>query len=862
MSLLAAVDLNWPLQFVVTVFIVAFGLLHLVKNTASKYFLAEDSDPDNDHVSEWSSAIASTAAEKNSRNCNNSSSNNHMMMMTTTSRATEEVTRGTAAPALEDDACAVCGNRTKKKCSGCKMVMYCSEVCQRSHWRSEHKLKCKDFQLSGRSLLGGRRASSTVSLVNPGGSSKVLHQTKKILFPYEEFVELFNWDKPGFPPCGLLNCGNSCFANVVLQCLAYTRPLVAFLLKKGHRRECRRNDSCFLCEFQTHVERASESLHPFSPINILSRLPNIGGNLGYGKQEDAHEFMRFAIDTMQSVCLDEFGGERAVHPTSQETTLIQHIFGGHLQSQVICTKCNNVSNQFENMLDLTVEIHGDSASLEECLDQFTAKEWLHGDNMYKCDGCNDYVMAWKRLTVRHAPNILTIALKRFQSGRFGKLNKRVAFPETLDLRPYMSETGGNNDIYKLYAVIVHVDMLNASFFGHYICYIKDFRGKWYRIDDCKVVRVDLDEVLSQGAYMLLYSRICARSSSLYPVEPLKEEKSKNAELDKVEPSAEHPVECLSRNGSTDKCVDSVVLPSEANTKSEIASLGEGVSSTSNSDVANEHLEMMVDLEGNSSVSVEGELCQISGSAAAGEEAAHLGHAHGIVSQNNASKIAYNSSADVSQMKPSSNLFNIKDESTCSGRTPEELFPGHSSQQDIVVATENHAYEREGMLPDVAAVKPSTSEVLETKIANPRHKAVKVVDGMLSSNGVKDAERKADGKRCRAKVKPLFPPGFLEKRSQNKFIKRGDKVSMEVDDHISSCNTTYQINGIAKPDLSCQTEDGTVNGDDAHSGCYSKVSACISVEKVGMPPDEDAPMVISESAEASHMGDDNLEIPIS
>lgn len=38
------------------------------------------------------------------------------------------------------------------------------------------------------------------------------------------------------------------------------------------------------------------------------------------------------------------------------------------------------------MMDLTVEIHGDAASLEECLEQFTAKEWLHGDNMYKCDG--------------------------------------------------------------------------------------------------------------------------------------------------------------------------------------------------------------------------------------------------------------------------------------------------------------------------------------------------------------------------------------------------------------------------------------------------------------------------------------------
>lgn len=37
---------------------------------------------------------------------------------------------------------------------------------------------------------------------------------------------------------------------------------------------------------------------------------------------------------MQSVCLDEFGGEKSIHPSSQETTLIQHIFGGHLQSQV------------------------------------------------------------------------------------------------------------------------------------------------------------------------------------------------------------------------------------------------------------------------------------------------------------------------------------------------------------------------------------------------------------------------------------------------------------------------------------------------------------------------------------------------
>lgn len=517
-----SLDLNWYLRVGFTAFAFIVGLIYLVKNTLAKYFVV---DGDEDHRfgshSQSSSSSSSSAAPADT------------IVSPSSSSMPGIVATG--------DSCVVCGSFTTKQCARCKVVRYCSASCQRSHWK-EHKEQCEEFRLSFKSSLQGRKNSTVTALVPGTGSST---QIKKILYPYDKFVELFNWKNQGFPPCGLLNCGNSCFANVVLQCLAYTRPLAAYLLEKGHRRECRRNDWCFLCELQSHMERACQSNHAFSPINILSRLPNIGGNLGYGKQEDAHEFMRFVIDTMQSVCLDEYGGERAVHPSSQETTLIQHIFGGRLQSQVICTKCNNVSNQFENMMDLTVEIQGDAALLEECLDQFTAKEWLDGDNKYKCDGCNDYVLAWKRLNIHMAPNILTIALKRFQSGRFGKLNKRVTFPENLDLSPYMSEATDGNDKYKLYAVVVHVDMLNASYFGHYICYTKDFSGNWYRIDDCKVDAVELDEVLSQGAYMLLYSRVSPRQSCLNPIEDTsrKDDPKKLDVFQEKRPIVSQPVEC-------------------------------------------------------------------------------------------------------------------------------------------------------------------------------------------------------------------------------------------------------------------------------------------------------------------------------
>ncbi|KAJ0984241.1 hypothetical protein J5N97_002597 [Dioscorea zingiberensis] len=409
--------------------------------------------------------------------------------------------------------CSECGKRASNNCSLCKSVWYCSEACWSKHHEAHHKLKCEQ----------------TYSR-NDHGTREVLQEPKKILFPYDEFGKLFYWDKPGFPPCGLLNCGNSCFVNVVLQCLACTRPLAAYFLEGDHSRRCVRklSDWCFLCDLQTHFKRASESLLPFSPTCIISRLSNIRVNLGYGNQEDAHEFMRCAIEKMQSMCLDEFGGEKALDPSVQETTLIQHIFGGNLQSQVTCTECHTISNRCENMMDLTVEIQGDAESLEDCLDQFTSTEWLHGENMYECNRCNGYVKARKQITVHQAPNILTIALKRFESGRFGKLNKRVTFPENLDLTPYTSRERDGTDLYTLYAVVVHLDVQNSSFYGHYICFTKDFNGQWYKIDDDQVMRVDVGQVLAQHAYMLFYIRKKVRQRPF--IKPMEDTREKNMDV--------------------------------------------------------------------------------------------------------------------------------------------------------------------------------------------------------------------------------------------------------------------------------------------------------------------------------------------
>uniref|UniRef100_A0A1D1Y437 ubiquitinyl hydrolase 1 n=1 Tax=Anthurium amnicola TaxID=1678845 RepID=A0A1D1Y437_9ARAE len=355
--------------------------------------------------------------------------------------------------------------------------------------------------------LKGSKNSSQVR-----GSESTGKYNYKMLFPYDVFIKLYN-EKVEMRPSGLENCGNSCYANVVLQCLAFTRPLTSYLLQGLHSKSCPKKEWCFTCEFERLVLKVKQGQSPLSPISIISQIPNIGSHLGRGKEEDAHEFLRYAIDAMQSVCLKE-GGTDSSAQFAEETTLIQLIFGGYLRSKIKCMKCQNKSERSERMMDLTVEIDGNVRSLEEALARFTTTEILDGENKYQCNRCKTYEKAKKRLKILVAPNILTIALKRFQSGNFGKLNKAVRFPEFLNLAKYMSGTGDKSPIYRLYAVVVHLDIMNAAFSGHYVCYVMNASGKWYKIDDRTVKPVELERVLSKTAYMLFYARCSPRAPSL------------------------------------------------------------------------------------------------------------------------------------------------------------------------------------------------------------------------------------------------------------------------------------------------------------------------------------------------------------
>ncbi|KAM8992554.1 ubiquitin carboxyl-terminal hydrolase 36-like [Ara ararauna] len=342
----------------------------------------------------------------------------------------------------------------------------------------------------------------------PVGSGDGIPAPQKVLFPMERLS--MKWEKRHRIGAGLRNLGNTCFLNSTVQCLTYTPPLANYLLSKEHRCTRDQGSFCMICIMQNHVAQAFEnSGSVIEPTAFVRDLKEIAGHMRFGQQEDAHEFLRYAIDAMQKSCLS---GCTRLDCETQATTLVHQIFGGYLRSRVKCLACKNTSDVYDPFLDLALEIW-QARDLREALELFVKPDLLGGENSYLCAGCNNRVSATKQFSIHRASNVLTLPLKRFSFYADQKITKAVAYPEFLNIRPYMSENKGDPVMYGLYAVLVHSGHSCNS--GHYYCYVKASNGQWYQMNDSVVCRSDIKTVLNQEAYLLFYVRLSGPEKSMH-----------------------------------------------------------------------------------------------------------------------------------------------------------------------------------------------------------------------------------------------------------------------------------------------------------------------------------------------------------
>ncbi|KAJ3179155.1 hypothetical protein HDU87_003113 [Geranomyces variabilis] len=275
-------------------------------------------------------------------------------------------------------------------------------------------------------------------------------------------------------PRGLLNPGNLCYQNAVLQALLHCRPLYNLLRTVGLTAKHALGAKptvlqavlMFLAEFPedapgTELKQTGTDEGAFAPEYIYTALQETGyfEKAAKGRQEDAQEYLGFLLDALHEELLAMHKASSSptstVEPQPQSwvevgkknkaletvvtalpTSAISNIFAGRFRSVVRCAgRKDSINVQPFEILPL--DIAPDAVqTIENALMSITAPEVLEG--FCTPSRTNRTGTATKQLSIEKLPPVIVLHVKRFrydQARGAQKLMKYVRYGAELKIAP-------------------------------------------------------------------------------------------------------------------------------------------------------------------------------------------------------------------------------------------------------------------------------------------------------------------------------------------------------------------------------------------------------------------------------------------
>jgi len=341
---------------------------------------------------------------------------------------------------------------------------------------------------------------------------------------------------------GLVNFGNTCYSNSVLQALYFCKPFRDKVLEYKARNKGKSGGQAketlltCLADLFHSIATQKKKVGTLAPKKFITRLRKEKVEFDNYMQQDAHEFLNFLINHINEIIVAEqaaappqcsnkkddsltrgdtrrstgslssngsfkpgststgntasLSSGNSSHMGKPQSTWVNDIFQGILTSETRCLNCETVTSKDEDFFDLSIDVE-QNTSITSCLKNFSNTETLCSDNKFKCDQCSTYQEAHKRMRVKSLPTILALHLKRFkymeQFNRHIKVSHRVVFPLELRLFNTSDDAVNPDRMYDLVAVVVHCG--SGPNRGHYISIVKS-AGFWLVFDDDLVDKIE------------------------------------------------------------------------------------------------------------------------------------------------------------------------------------------------------------------------------------------------------------------------------------------------------------------------------------------------------------------------------------
>ncbi len=325
---------------------------------------------------------------------------------------------------------------------------------------------------------------------------------------------------------GLINLGNTCYMNSILQCLSHLK--IFHPHNENFYNECKGLKDGLMYEWFQFQRKmwSNEDKNTLTPIQLLKCFKNLCDKNGLYfenfHQNDVDEFLTLFLDLLhrcikRNVVINL--NSKKKKETSQivikgfetwkrfygkDYSYVVENFYSQLLSLTICPECYYFTTNHDPIQVISLEIPSDSNSLYDCFKHYTQKVVLDEENKWNCDKCKERVRVHKKTILFKTSDILIILLKRYSN--YKKINRFLTYPMNLNLKEFNKNYGTHkSNIYSLNGMCIHSGGFNG---GHYYAVCKNFLdNQWYEYNDSSVTPIQKEKVFKYTPYLFFYRRI-------------------------------------------------------------------------------------------------------------------------------------------------------------------------------------------------------------------------------------------------------------------------------------------------------------------------------------------------------------------